>query len=106
MRWTRKRPERAHPGPDLPVGVTVDALLRVYVAGLGSGHHTALDNVGVPDHAARIITQAYINATGADPLSRNAAADFAVMAFLDDYTDLPAGGVVRTVIELNPGGEL
>lgn len=84
------------PGPSLE-----DALLRVYLAGVGSGVISALRQMGMPEPIARHLAGHMTSDIAADPIPRSAAVNAATAAFHKD----PSMYTGDTSIRLLPSGE-
>jgi hypothetical protein len=99
-----EQPDDTHVDVTVPGPTLEDALLRVYIAGLGSGYISALVQIGLPHDAAKHMAGHVLASIVADPLPRNAAVESAMAAFhADPSWKQMAPGLVP--LHIQTGGE-
>lgn len=78
------KPDVTHVDVTIPGPTLEDALLRVYIAGLGSGFMSGLVNTGASRPVAEHVAFHFLEGLTADPIPRNIAVEAAQAAFYDD----------------------
>lgn len=84
-----------------PTPELLDALLRVYLHGFGSGYASALVQAGAPPILARHLSAHTVDAIKDDPIPRNVAVDDALRLFRGEGPDETRDAITAIPINLS-----